>query len=296
MSNTQLILHVKGTEQDTTTLPKHVVRAAISKGDITHSQLIWSVEDNAWKQVRELPHLLPSQKLAPAPPRRGGTGALPKVEPRSEAEPVVAVAPRAGVKVSAKQPKVAAAKARRAPVSSQPPNEFNIIKWVCVVLIVVIFGAVGFNLAMVNQPLMANLSKTSYGRVEVFGHLGAFVQTNVLLIHIPPSSQVTRENLTDFLTVLAQSTPKSPLSGVLFDHIALTPGWTGRYGFSGSDWDQLGGMQKASQEERKQFILEKLTDASGDSLDNTRTTLNEDKRQAERDKLWEEFSSAFTTQ
>jgi hypothetical protein len=32
MSNTHLILHVKGTEQETTTLPKQVVRAAISQG------------------------------------------------------------------------------------------------------------------------------------------------------------------------------------------------------------------------------------------------------------------------
>src|SRR5277367_3581287 len=65
----RLILHVKGTQAETTELPKHAVRAAISGGQITHSQLIWSTADNAWKQVRELPDLLPSQKLAPAPSR-----------------------------------------------------------------------------------------------------------------------------------------------------------------------------------------------------------------------------------
>ena len=58
----QLILHVKGTEAETRQLPKPQVRAAISQGEITHSQLIWSPVESAWKQVRELPELLPSQK------------------------------------------------------------------------------------------------------------------------------------------------------------------------------------------------------------------------------------------
>src|SRR5258707_4657143 len=78
-SDTHLILHVKGTESETARLPKQVVRAAISQGQITHSQLIWSPPDNAWKQVRELPHLLPSQKLAPAPAPRVPTGPIPRV-------------------------------------------------------------------------------------------------------------------------------------------------------------------------------------------------------------------------
>src|ERR1700728_2969479 len=69
MADTQLILHVKGTEQ-TTSLPKPAVRAGIKEGQIKYSQLIWSPIHNAWKQVREMPHLWPSQKIAPAPPIR----------------------------------------------------------------------------------------------------------------------------------------------------------------------------------------------------------------------------------
>jgi len=42
MPDTHLILHVKGTEAETTELPKEAVRAAISQGKLTHSQLIWS--------------------------------------------------------------------------------------------------------------------------------------------------------------------------------------------------------------------------------------------------------------
>jgi len=59
MSDTRLILHIKGTDAQTAELPKAVVRAAISQGQITHSQLIWSPSDYAWKQVREIPDLLP---------------------------------------------------------------------------------------------------------------------------------------------------------------------------------------------------------------------------------------------
>ena len=52
MSETRLILHVKGTESETAELPKDVVRTGLSQGKITYSQLIWSPNENAWKQAR----------------------------------------------------------------------------------------------------------------------------------------------------------------------------------------------------------------------------------------------------
>lgn len=122
MADTLLILHVKGTDQ-TTTLPKPVVRAGIAQGQITHSQLIWSPTDNAWKQVRELPHLLPSQKLAPAPARRAITqpSALPRpvpaIAPVAEPQPEVQAHPRVRVAATGPTPKVAAAQPR---VAAQP--------------------------------------------------------------------------------------------------------------------------------------------------------------------------------
>lgn len=296
MSNTQLILHIKGTEQDTTTLPKQVVRAAILQGQITHSQLIWSPEDNAWKQVRELPHLLPSQKLAPAPEPRLGTGALPKIG--TVPLPQAGAVPRAAVKMSAQAPMVKAAVAKPAAVAAhsddQEHHDFHPVKWVCIVLSVLILGALGFNQVMVEQPLMTKLSKTSYGNVPVYAHLGAFVQPNVLLIHVWPSPQVTDANMLDFLSTLARSTPRAPVNDELFDHIALTPGWTGIYAFSGSDWKQLGEMQQASDAERKLFFLEKLTDTSGQPLVSSHSSLNEDVQQAEREKVWTAFVAAFT--
>jgi hypothetical protein len=65
-----LILHVKGSTADTKEMPKTAIRTAIKEGKITHSQLIWSAPEHQWKQVRDLPELLPSQKLAPAPGRQ----------------------------------------------------------------------------------------------------------------------------------------------------------------------------------------------------------------------------------
>ena len=310
MSNTHLILHVKGTEQETTTLPKQVVRAAISQGQITHSQLIWSPEDNAWKQVRELPHLLPSQKLAPAPTPRLGTGALPKIGtgalpkigtgalPKVKAAPQAGDTPQVAMKASAPAPKMMAAAAKPAAATGHSDDgehhEFNLFKWICIVLSIVIVGAVGFNFVMVDQPLMEKLGKTSYRNVTVYAHLGAFMQPNVLLIHVPPSSQVTDANLVDFLTTLARSTPRSPVSDVLFDRVALTPGWTGLYAFSGSDWKQLGEMENTSEAERKLFILEKMTDPAGQSLVSSHSSLNEEAQQAEREKVWTPFVAAFT--
>jgi hypothetical protein len=96
MADTQLILHVKGTEE-TTSLPKPAVRAGIKEGQIKYSQLIWSPIHNAWKQVREMPHLWPSQKIAPAPPVRPASRS-------SEGVPVVTASPIP----SASLPRVAA--------------------------------------------------------------------------------------------------------------------------------------------------------------------------------------------
>jgi hypothetical protein len=84
-----LILHVKGTTADTKEMPKKAIRTAIKEGQITHSQLIWSADEHQWKQVRELPELLPSQKLAPAPARRAQVPVLDSSETEA---PQVAVA------------------------------------------------------------------------------------------------------------------------------------------------------------------------------------------------------------
>jgi hypothetical protein len=218
--------------------------------------------------------------------------------PKIKVAPQAGVTPQVAVKASAQTPKMKATAAKPAPTpghyDSEEHHDFHPVKWICIVLSVVILGAVGFNYFMVDQPLMADLNKTSYRSFTVYAHLGAFVQPNVLLIHIwAPSSQLTEANLTDFLSTVARSTPRSPVNDVLFDRVALTPGWTGIYAFSGSDWKQLGEMQKADEADRKLFILEKLTDTSGQPLV-SHSTLNGDAQEAEREKVWKAFVGAFT--
>jgi len=129
-----LVLHVKGTTSETKEMPKKAIRTAIKEGKITHSQLIWSSSEHQWKQVRELPELLPSQKLAPAPQQRAQApmldghiqpdfpqgpvaraaaaampGAVPQARPAVVAPPRVTMAPAAGATPKIAQPAVAKA-------------------------------------------------------------------------------------------------------------------------------------------------------------------------------------------
>jgi len=350
----RLILHVKGTQAETTELPKRAVRAAISKGEITHSQLIWSTADNAWKQVRELPDLLPSQKLAPAPSRAAAAVPVPKavdaIIPESLTGPVARAAaasagpprvrvaaaaaepprvrvaaaaaepPRVRVAAAAAEPprvRVAAAAAEpprvrvaaantptvRAadPVSVRSPRNFAVkedeashpLKWVCIGLGILILLGLGGNYLLVDQPLVSNLGRTSYSNVTVHAHFGAFMQPNVMVIHIPASSTITPDNLTDFLVALAHSTPQSPITRDLYERVALTSGWTAQYSFSGGSWKELGDMRDQDKVQRKEFLLDQMGNASGQPL-MPESTLNEAAQQAGRDKVWAAFVAHFT--
>ena len=304
MTETRLILHVKGTEAETAELPKDIVRAAISQGHLTYSQLIWSSADNAWKQVRELPDLLPSQKLAPAPSRAAAVPAPKAVEaiiPESPTSPV-ARATAAGTphvrvaKAAAGTPHVRVAKAvaetpavqaaSAIPVHSTgdlvvtEAESFRPLKLICIGLGIFILLVLAGNYLLVDRPLVSNLGKTSYSNVTVYAHLGAFMQPNVLVIHIPASSAITPDDLTDFLTALARSTPESPITHDLFERVAVTSGWTAQYSFSGGGWKQLGDMQHEDEAQRKEFLMVQLDDANGQSL-------------PKRDEIWDAFTAHF---
>jgi hypothetical protein len=375
----RLILHVKGTEAQTKELPKQEVRAAISQGQITHSQLIWSPRENTWKQVRELPDLLPSQKLAPAPSRaavaqvsmttdaiipESPTGPVaravsaaaaspPRVHVAVTAPPKVRVAsvsadqpqvrvasvptgtpqvrvasvpadqPQVRVaSVSAGQPQVRVAsvsagqpQVRVATVSAETPTvraatpvvkhsagHFVVkeedegshpVKWVCIGLGILILFVLGGNYFMVDQPLVSNLSQTAYSNVTVYAHYGAFMQPNVIVIHIPASATLTPDNLTDFLVTLAHSTPQNPITRDLFERVALTTGWTAQYSFSGYTWKELRDMGHDDVAQRKEFLMAQMCDAGGQPL-MPESTLNEEAQQAARDQVWETFVTHFT--
>ncbi len=294
MSDTRLILHIKGTESQTTELPRQEVRAAIAKGELTHSQLIWSAAENAWKQVRELPHLLPSQKLAPAPAPRVATAHLPKIDADAGPSGKMGPVPRVAVSVPTVRNKVIGASAKKSQsLTIKDEDHHHPLKWVCVGLGLVVFLALGFNYLMVDAPLVSHLSETSYSGVTVYGHLGAYVQPGVMVIHIRSASTVDAAHLPGFLVNLARSTPPSPITNSMFDRVALTSGWMGQYSFSGFAWKQLGQMNQDDYNQQKEFILNQLCDAGGQPLVPP-STLNAQAQDAAHEQIWKTFAAQFS--
>lgn len=367
-----LILHVKGTTSDTSEMPKKAIRTAIKEGKITHSQLIWSPGEHQWKQVRELPELLPSQKLAPAPVKRapvpmldateatpaqvpvaraavatatpaatpkarpsvvapprvtiGSTAtaapqpqvAQPSVRVAQAAQPAVAAGSTPAVRVAAsaqaaQTPKLVAAvmpqtlraaqPARAAiPHASSEPHEghvveehddgFHPVKWICFILGGLVLVVLLVNYILIERPLSYNMGDTSYSNITTFGHYAAFVQPNVIVIHIRPSDKLTSDNITDFFVQLAKSTPKNPITNDYFERVAITPGWTSKYSFAGSAWKSLGEMKGESVDDIRTQILSNAYDSSNQRLLGE-TTLNEAAQEARRQAAWKEFVASF---
>jgi hypothetical protein len=361
-----LILHVKGTESQTRELPKPAIRAAISKGEITHSQLIWSAAENQWKQVRDLPELLPSQQLAPAPARNApvpmlentaptvapatvpaaraavaasapGAVVTPRARPAVEGPPRVTIGgaaavhtpqvkiPQPSISVSATSTPIAAAPraavpsaAVRAAVATAPkvaaampamtqasgPHMGHVVKedeegahplkWICIGMAALIFLIVASNYSLVDRRLQSNYADTSYaGTVGVYAHYAAFLQPNVIVIHIPPSDKLTPENFSAFLVALAHATPANAIGGDPYERIALTSAWTAQYSFAGSAWKRLGEMQAESPAAQKEAILSDVGDASGQPL-LPPSTLNSDELERKSQQAWTEFAGHFT--
>jgi hypothetical protein len=319
MSDTDLILHIKGTEKETTILPRRAVRAAISQGRLSHSQLIWSPNDNTWKQVRELPDLWPSQKLAPAPAPRVHSGTLPKISATQTPQPRIsgtaqpkARIPRVAVAGSQGQPVATATARQAAPAAAmkvQTPKthatvkqflqeklEHHPVMLLCIGLSVFIVLLWIINYFLVDRPLVSALDRTDYSRVTVFAHLGAFVQPDMVVIHVPRSSSINADNLTQFLVALAKSTPSKPFSSSTYNRVALTTGWTGQYSFSGGDWQQLGEMEHEDPAQQKEFVLDQIGNVSGDPLMAADPTLDDAALAAKRDKVWSDLVSYFGEQ
>jgi hypothetical protein len=168
----------------------------------------------------------------------------------------------------------------------------HLFKWICIALGLFILAVVGGNYLLVDKPLVSNLGQTRYGNIRVYAHLGAFVQPNVIVIHIPKTSTITPQNLTKYLVELARSTPLNPINHQLFGRVALTNEWTAQYSFSGFDWKKLGDMTKDSEADRKEFLMDEMGDAGGQSL-MPESTLNEAAQQTAREKVWDNFVACF---
>jgi hypothetical protein len=314
-----LILHVKGSESETKEMPKKAIRTEIKEGRITHSQLIWSAAENQWKQVRDLPELLPSQKLAPAPPRKA-TPMLENIVPDSPQGPVAPAAPQAKAQqatavrtAQAATPsaavRAAVAAGPKAAVGAKPvmargnvapfpgthaghvveerQEGFHPMKWVCIGLGALILIILMVNYLMVSHPLRSRLAQTPYSNVFVYAHYEGFIWPQTIVIHIPATDKLTPGNMTDFLVALAHSTPGN------FDRVALTSGWMPQYSFAGSAWKNLGEMQDDSVEDRKDRILSDAVDAAAQPLLQT-SFLSEEAQQAKHEQAWKDFVAKFT--
>jgi hypothetical protein len=335
MPDTLLILHVKGTEAETAALPRAEVRAAISQGQLSHSQLIWCPAENVWRQVREMPHLWPSQRIAPAPrpvPRiveqvteqpeyvaeatedPGYSEAEAPVETDEQPDyPVADVPSETDEQPSHSIPRIASGdgvprvrmaavmptvRARaetpvHAGLELEPKYDFayQIARWLCVGMGVLVLLVVLANYSMIDRPLNHNLEQTRYAKISVYGHLGAFLQPNVLVIHIPPSAAITPANMLDFLATLARNTPRDPIATLVFERVALTPGWKVQYSFSGVSWTKLGTIPSKG-DQRLDYLMSQLDNASGEPLLKA-TTLNQATRNVQRDRLWNAFVAQF---
>jgi len=169
----------------------------------------------------------------------------------------------------------------------------HVVKWVCIGLGILILFVLGGNYLMVDHPLVSNMSQTAYSNVRVYAHYGAFMQPNVIVIHIPASATLTPDNLTDFIVTLAHSTPQNPITRDLFERVALTTGWTAQYSFAGYSWKELGDAGHETKDQQKEDIMNALGDAAGQPL-MPESTLNEEMQQAARDRVWETFVARFT--
>jgi len=271
MSEPHLILHVKGTAEETTTLPEQAVKAAIAEGKLTRSQLIWSAPDHAWKQAHELPHLWPTPTPRPVP--------VPVAQPA----PKVQAQPQAAV-----QPQVAAVQPKKWKKNYRVEGEhhFNPFKWISLVLGLFLAAVIGYNYFLVQSPLSANLSQTPYAHVSVYAHLGGFFQKDALQIHLLDTKSLNKSNFADFLVALAHSTPQED---EVFKRISLSTGIQGQYTLSGSAWKEFGDMQQASEIQRRNFLLDQLGDATGGPVLFLKASMTPEAQETARTKAWDAF-------
>jgi hypothetical protein len=275
----ELILAVPGPEQ-MRAFPKKWIRAAIAKGELRRSQLIWSPVDNEWKQVRELPHLMPTRAIAP----------LPVAKPR----------PARVMKAGAAAAKASAAAKATVKVKTkliEKDTTYFILRIVAICSAVLLACLLLFNYFMVEGPFSEGLRDHNLSDVQAYANYGGFCQVDVLTVHLLPSSELKKSNIARILISITKSSPH-PISGNLFTMVSLTPGWAGGYIFNGVDWNNLRALDEAPELQQKLAILRVVKDSmdkplmdpqeEGDPLaDRTEMTPHELR-------VWNSFISSFT--
>ena len=202
---------------------------------------------------------IPSLQAAVPAPKKSFLGTLGPVGPKQKIEPITA--PTLGLPPAGKKKKVKPKRTRSD--DEDEPSRFGM--FTCVVILA-LFAVVAVNYQYVDRPLGGNLAQTPFVLVPAHAHLGAFFQRDKLMIHVLPTSELKPDNFADFLFALASSTPPPPFGATQFTVIELTPGWRGAYAFTGDDWQHLAKMTSGTAQDRKDFILEHIDNASGDKL------------------------------
>jgi hypothetical protein len=278
-----LFLAIPGT-QETRELDLETVRSGVARGEIPLDNWAWSPQRNEWLPLSQLPEFAAAPAPIPAPVQPV------RVVPR-EVEPVKAQP------VQARSPAMTGGKVSHAATYYSKPieehREFPIFKILIFVLGVVIVALVVVNYFMVDQPFRAGMAKTSFANVQTHAHLGAFVQPNVLLIHILPNHEINSDNFADLLTALTQSAPHQAIAGYPFNTVCLTSAWVGQYALPVEDWSGFADMSGFSGEEKKQYVLSHLQRLDGQplvALDKRDTAAQ---REARENEAWKELVAKF---
>jgi hypothetical protein len=278
---TTLFLAIPGT-QETRELTLESVREGVASGEIHLDNLAWSPQRKQWVPLSQLPEF---------------AAAVPGVVPAAP----VPVAPRQvetpkSVVVAAAAPVAAKAGRHAATFYSKPieePNEFPVFKVLSLVLGVTITALVLVNYYLVDKPFRLSFARTSFASVQAHAHLGAFVQSTVLLIHVIPSRDINSGDFCDLLTALSQAAPHQALDGFPFKTVSLTSQWRGQYLATIEDWKGFADMSGFTPDEKKRYVLAHLKSISGAPLVVAHPNETGAQQQAERDQAWKDLISQF---
>lgn len=310
---TMLFVAIPGTEPYAE-LPKTHVKEQLDKGLLKQSALIWSQKHNSWKQAREITQLIsgklpshPAQaRFTPAPQQPTSQPAVPISQKQQTLRPAVAQAKQAAKPVINHNHPVRTTPpqaTRKSNPANRPPEDFVVehttgtpawLKGFCFLLVVIICSLLATNWYYVDHALKSNLAEDNspFKNVGLYAHLGGFFQVGHMVIHIPPSPAVTKDNFLQFITALAAATPDRPGSHTSFETVNLAKGWTADYSISGRQWRRLA-KPDLTDEDRRNILLEQLCKGGEkvippNNLDATGLLkLNE--------KVWNEFVSTFVS-
>ena len=252
--------------------------AALARGELTPDHWVWSAEANDWVQISKVPALSPQASLPPQP----GRSFVP-----TQIGPVVNVPAIEPIQVPN-----AAKKQKKKRSFKQAANVAGyVVKGLVALAYLAVIAVIGVNYVLIDQPFDAQIAKSPFVLVTAHAHLGSFVQQNALLIHILPSSEITSDNLGDFLATLARSTPPQPFAHKPFQVVQLTSNIAGQYGILGSDWAQLASMNNSNPEGEKDFVLNHLSDATGQPL----LRSQDGDHSTAREKVWQNLVAQFSS-